>query len=80
MGTQAITVALEPETADRLERCVPPDEVEDFVRRAIKRQLDAMELQGLSAEMQECAREMHDEILAIERDFAPLEEEIHRQA
>ncbi len=32
----------------------------------------------LLEEMKECAAEMHDEIMALERDFLPLEEELHR--
>jgi hypothetical protein len=28
--------------------------------------------------MEECAREMYDEILRIEAEFHPLEEELHR--
>jgi hypothetical protein len=80
MATRTLTVDLDAELAERLERSVPPPERNAFVQRALREQLDALGRGQLQAEMEECAREMFDEILTLEKEFHPLEEELHRRA
>jgi hypothetical protein len=73
------TFALPEDVAWRLETAVPPRERNAFVVRAVLAQLEARERERLRAEMGECAREMYGEILRIEAEFHPLEEELYRQ-
>jgi hypothetical protein len=77
-ATRRYTFAFPTEIAVRLEKAVPSRQRNAFVAKAIVAQLEALERQQLRAEMEECAREMYDEILQIEAEFHPLEEEIHR--
>jgi hypothetical protein len=77
--TRRYTFAFPPELATRLDSVVPPRQRNAFVARAVQAQLEAIEEEQFRLEMEECAREMYDEILQIEAEFHPLEEEIHRQ-
>ena len=78
MGTRAVVVELDDAVAKSLEQAVPSEERSAFVERAIREQLAVLDREHLRREMEECARVMYDEIMAIEEDFRPLEEEIHR--
>jgi hypothetical protein len=78
-ASRRYTFAFPADLATRLESAVPPRQRNAFVERAVLAQLEALERDRLRAEMEECAREMYDEILQIEAEFHPLEEEIHRQ-
>jgi hypothetical protein len=69
---------LPSDLAARLESAVPPGQRSAFIVEAIHTALRTLERDRLKAEMEECAREMYDEILQIEAEFHPLEEEIHR--
>ncbi len=73
------TFAFPDDLAARLETVVPPRQRNAFVAKAVREQLEALQRERLRAEMEECAREMYDEILQIEAEFHPLEEELHRQ-
>lgn len=77
-ASRRFTFALSPELAARLDAAVPPRQRNAFVARAIHSQIEALERERLRAEMEECAREMYDEIRSIEAEFRPLEEELHR--
>jgi hypothetical protein len=48
------------------------------VEKAVRTKLQELEREQLRAEMAECAREMYEELLQIEAEFHPLEEEVHR--
>jgi hypothetical protein len=72
------TFAFSSNLATRLEKSIPPRQRNAFVERAVTRQLEELEREQLRCEMEECAREMYDEILRIEGEFQPLEEELHR--
>ena len=74
-----LTFAFPSDLVARLQSAVPPRRRSAFVEQAIRAQLTALEREQLRAEMEECAREMYDEILQIEAEFRPLEEELHRQ-
>jgi hypothetical protein len=78
-GNRRFTFGFPPEIAARLEAAVPRRQRNAFVAKAILAQLESLEKEQLRADMEECAREMYDEIVQIEADFHPLEEEIHRQ-
>jgi hypothetical protein len=78
MGTRAVLVELDDTVAKHLEEAVPTDERNAFVERAIREQLAVLDREQFEREMEECGRVMYDEILALEEDFRPLEEEVHR--
>ncbi len=80
MSTRAMVVELDDTVAERLDQVVPTEERSAFVERAIREQLAALDKEQFEREMEECARVMYDEIMAIERDFLPLDEEVHRLA
>jgi hypothetical protein len=73
------TFALPVDLAARLEAAVPSRQRNAFVEKAVRAQLRLLEREQLRAEMEECAKEMYDEILRIEAEFHPLENELHRQ-
>lgn len=73
------TFAFSAEVAARLDAAVPLRQRNAFVERAVREQLRLLERERLQTEMEECAREMYDEMLQIETEFRPLEEEIHRE-
>ena len=77
-ANRLFTFGFPPEIAARLEMAVPPRQRNAFVAKAVLAQLEALERERLRSEMEECAREMYDEILRIEAEFHPLEEEIHQ--
>jgi hypothetical protein len=77
--SRRFTFAFPADLAGRLETAVPPRQRNAFVANAVRAQLEALERERLRADMEECAREMYDEILQIEAEFHPLEEELHRQ-
>jgi hypothetical protein len=76
--SRCLTFAFPPDLVARLESAVPPRRRSAFVVQAVRAQLRALEREQLRAEMEECATEMYDEILQIETEFHPLEEELHR--
>jgi hypothetical protein len=45
----------------------------------VRRFLAILERRRLRRRMAECAAAMHDEIMSLEEDFRPLEEELHRK-
>ena len=73
------TFTFPADLAAHMETAVPPRQRNAFVAKAVREQLEAVQREKLRAEMEECAREMYDEILQIEAEFHPLEEELHRQ-
>lgn len=77
MSTRSMTVEVDRDLVDRLEHAVPAGERTQFVERALLQQLKARDREALRREMEECATEMYDEIMAIDADFTPLEEELH---
>lgn len=62
-----------------MEQLVPSGQRTEFVDRAVQEALRRLHQERLEEEIAECAREMHDEIMQIEAEFHPLEEELHRQ-
>jgi len=79
MATQRrFTFAFPPELAANLEAAIPPRQRNRFVAEAVKARLRELEREALRADMEECARVMHDEILQIEAEFAPLDAEVDR--
>jgi hypothetical protein len=56
----------------------PPRQRNQFVAEAVKARLRDLEREALRADMEECARIMHDEIMQIEAEFAPLDAEVDR--
>lgn len=73
-----MTIAFSEETRQLLEELVPSGRRTDFVDEAVQQALRQLAQEKLRTQMQECAREMYDEIMALEQDFHPLEEEAHR--
>lgn len=73
-----MTIAFSEETRELMEQLLPAGRRTDFVDNAVREALRRLAQEKLRAEMAECAREMYDEIQEIQRDFAPLEEEVHR--
>jgi len=72
------TFAFPPELASNLEAVIPPRQRNQFVAEAVKARLRDLEREALRADMEECARTMHDEIMQIEAEFAPLDAEVDR--
>lgn len=72
------TIAFPPELASKLEAVIPPRQRNQFVAEAVKARLRDLEREALRADMEECARIMHDEIMQIEAEFAPLDAEVDR--
>ena len=72
------TFAFSPELASYLEAAIPPRQRNQFVAEAVKARLRDLEREALRADMEECARIMHDEIMQIEAEFAPLDAEVDR--
>lgn len=72
------TFAFPLELAGRLEDSVPPRQRNSFVAEAVKARLQELERVELRKDMEECARVMYDEIMQIEREFAPLDAEVDR--
>ena len=72
------TFAFPPELASNLETVIPPRQRNQFVAEAIRARLKELEQELLRADMEECARFMHDEIVQIEAEFAPLDAEVDR--
>lgn len=77
--SRRMTVAFSEATQTLLEKLVPAGRRTEFVDRVVREALQRVEREKLRVEMAECATEMYDEIIAIEADFAPLEEEVHEQ-
>jgi hypothetical protein len=65
------------ETRDLMERLLPAGERAAFVDRAVLEALRLLAHDRLRGEMAECACEMQDEIVELQRSFTPLEEELH---
>ena len=74
-----MTIAFSDETKQLMEALVPPGQRTDFVNRAVRSALRRLSREQFRREMAECAVEMYDEIMALDADFTPLEEEVHRQ-
>lgn len=72
------TFAFPPELAANLEATIPPRRRNQFVAEAVTARLRELEQEALRADMEECARIMHDEIMQIEAEFAPLDAEVDR--
>ena len=70
--------AFPPELASNLEAVIPPRQRDQFVVEAVKARLRDLEREALRTDMEECARTMHDEIMQIEAEFAPLDAEVDR--
>ena len=77
--TRRMTVAFSQETQSLMTRLVPEGRRSAFVERAVREALEQAEREALRSEMAECAAYMYDEISALQNDFTPLEEELHRQ-
>lgn len=73
------TIPLSGHVKELLARLVPDAQRPAFVERAVLEALKRMEQEQLERDMEECARVMYDEIMAIQRDMTPLEEELHRK-
>jgi hypothetical protein len=73
-----MTIAFSEETRRLLEKLVPTGRRTDFVDAAVQQALQHLAQAKLREEMRECAREMYDEIMQLEEDFQPLEEEVQR--
>ena len=72
------TFAFPLELASNLEAAIPPRQRNQFVAEAVRTRLRELEREALRADMEECARIMHDEIMQIEAEFAPLDAEVDR--
>lgn len=70
-----MTIAFSDATRRLMEALVPAGQRTDFVDTAVQQALQELARKKLRQEMAECAREMYDEIVALEGDFRPLEEE-----
>jgi hypothetical protein len=77
--TGRMTIAFTEATRRLIEQLLPAGQRTDFVDRVVQEALRRMAREKLREEMAECAREMYDEIMELEEDFRPLEEEVHRQ-
>lgn len=78
-ATKRMTISFSPETQERLTRLLPEGRRTAFVEAAVREALKRIERAALEERMRECAEVMYDEIMALERDFHPLEEELHRE-
>jgi hypothetical protein len=76
--TGRMTIGFREETRQMLERLVPTGDRTEFVNQAVLAALRELQQDRLEEDMAECAREMYDEIMRIEAEFRPLEEELHR--
>jgi metal-responsive CopG/Arc/MetJ family transcriptional regulator len=72
------TFAFPPDLASNLETVIPRRQRNQFVAEAVRARLKELEREALRADMEECARIMHDEIMQIEAEFAPLDAEVDR--
>jgi Mg/Co/Ni transporter MgtE len=72
------TFAFPPDLAANLEAAIPARQRNRFVAEAVKARLRELEREALRADMEECARVMHDEMMQIEAEFAPLDAEVDR--
>lgn len=76
--TGRMTIGFREETRRLLEGLVPAGERTEFVDQAVRQALRQLQQDRLERDMAACAREMYDELMQIEADFRPLEEELHR--
>jgi len=74
-----MTIAFAEETRRLIEDLLPAGQRTDFVDQAVRRALRQLQQDRLEEDMAECAREMYGEIMQIEAEFRPLEEELHRE-
>ena len=74
-----MTIGFSEETRQLMERLLPPGRRSDFIDQVVHEALRQLAREKLRQEMAECAREMYDEIMDIQSDFTPLEEEVHAQ-
>ncbi len=73
------TYTLAPETLQRFEQTVQPGERSAMIGELIERWLSEKEKTELRRLVIEGCREMADEMLLIEADLHPLEEEVVKQ-
>ena len=76
---QRMTIAFSRETQDLMARLLPPGKRTAFVEAAVRNALKQAERESLRQEMADCAEYMFDEIMALQADFTPLEEELQRK-
>jgi len=74
-----MTIAFSDETRHLMDELLPVGQRTDFVDQVVHDALRELARQKLREEMAECAREMYDEIMQIQQEFGPLEDEVHQQ-
>jgi metal-responsive CopG/Arc/MetJ family transcriptional regulator len=72
------TYALPPETLARFEEAVRPGKRSAVIADLLREWLEAQRREQLRREVIEGCREMAETYLEIEREYHPLEEEVHR--
>ena len=71
------TYALPAETLEQFEQVVAPDQRSAVIAELLREWLDQATRQRLRADLIDGCREMAEIYLEIEREYHPLEEEVH---
>jgi hypothetical protein len=72
------TYALPPDTLTQFEEAVAPGKRSAVIAHLLSEWLEARRRERLRADIIEGCREMADVYLEIEKEYHPLEEEVHR--
>jgi metal-responsive CopG/Arc/MetJ family transcriptional regulator len=72
------TYSLPPETVDQFEQAVEPGQRSAVIADLLREWLERQRREQLRREVIEGCREMAELYLEIEREYHPLEEEVHR--
>jgi membrane-bound ClpP family serine protease len=75
--TGRMTITFSDETRRLIDHLIPLGRRTEFVERAVREALRQLEQDKLEQDMAELARESYDEMLQMEAEFRPLEEELH---
>ena len=78
MGLLKRTYALPPETLEQFEQEVAPGKRSAVIADLLREWLDERRREQLRREIIEGCREMADIYLETEREYHPLEDEVHR--
>ena len=74
-----MTIAFSEDTRELMDELLPPGHRTKFVDQTVREAIRALAQEKLPEQMAECAREMYDEIMELQDEFTPLEEEVHAQ-
>ncbi len=79
MRFQKRTYALPPETVERFESTVAAGKRSSVIAQVVNDWLDEQQREKLRADIAEGCREMWDVYLEVEKEYAPLDEEVMRK-